>query len=111
MSVSFSREPLCFHLGAGVCSQAAQSHACLEPDGDATHRHMHTKSHTNKPANVAKLFHGTLKHKHWAQKLSKAIITALWCKSVLAMADKGWKIVSNDGSTSAETSQSCLFQQ
>lgn len=44
-------------------------------------------------------------------KLSKAIITAPQCKSVLAMADKGWEIVSNDGSTSAETSQSCLFQQ
>lgn len=44
-------------------------------------------------------------------QLSKAIITAPRCKSVLAMADKGWEIVSNDGSTSAETSQSCLFQQ
>lgn len=44
-------------------------------------------------------------------KLSKAIITAPQCKSVLAMADKGWEIVSNDGSTSAETSHSCLFQQ
>lgn len=43
--------------------------------------------------------------------LSKAIITALRCESVLAMADKGWEIVSNDGSTGAETSQSCLFQQ
>ena len=44
-------------------------------------------------------------------RLSKAIITALRCESVLAMADKGSEIVSNDGSTSAATSQSCLFQQ
>lgn len=44
-------------------------------------------------------------------QLGKAIITALRCESVLAMADKGSEIVSNDGSTSAATSQSCLFQQ
>lgn len=44
-------------------------------------------------------------------QLSKAIITAPRCESVLAMADKSREIVSNDGSTSAETSQSCLFQQ
>lgn len=43
-------------------------------------------------------------------QLSKAI-TALWCKSFFAIVDKGWEVVSNDGSTSDETSQSCLFQQ
>lgn len=44
-------------------------------------------------------------------QLSKAIITTPRCGSVLAMADKGREIVSNDGSTSVQTSQSCLFQQ
>lgn len=37
--------------------------------------------------------------------------TALWSKNILAMAGRGWEIVSNDGSASAEPSQSCLFQQ
>lgn len=44
-------------------------------------------------------------------QLRTAIITGLQSEDASAVADKGWQIVSNDGSTSAGASQSCLFQQ
>lgn len=44
-------------------------------------------------------------------RLRTAIITGPQSEDASAVADKGWQIVSNDESTSAGASQSCLFQQ
>lgn len=61
----FSTVPRPFGSGWSSAHTRAQTRTCMQ-------------SHTHEPANLAKLFHGTLKHKQWAQKVDYMLHNGWW---------------------------------